>query len=505
MNLYAIVLTVIVVVLLAVSVSQIRKVKTKADYLVAGRSLPWYVLVFTLLSSWIGSGSLFGGAENAFKNGFPALWQPAGGWFGLLVILVVAPRARKFAQFTIPDLLEARYNTAARILGAIAILFAFTAITSYQFKGGGDILHLIFPGLDEIARNQFHMAAGHEHALGMVIIAVFVIVFTALAGMTSVAYLDVVIGTLATVMCLISLIFLSSRVGGWSGLHQSLPATHFQILGPFTFVQAMQYFVPVCLLMLGNQAMYQKFFSARSERDAKIAVFGWIVGTVILETVIVAIAVYGSALFGKSPDIAPREIIPYTARHGLPALVGALLMGAVFAKVISTANNYLFSPATNLVNDVYTRFINKNASDKSVLLVSRFIVVALGIFALLQGTLWESILAMALYAYTIYSAAITPAVMAAFFSKRVTATAAVTSIASGTVVTIVWNLQVLAMQAHKTTFIPGNWLAYDAIFPALTVSLLSLVLVSLLTAPPRPEQWEPFLADEKKSFAADLR
>ncbi len=505
MNLYAIVLTVIVAVLLAVSISQIRKVKTKADYLVAGRSLPWYVLVFTLLSSWIGSGSLFGGAENAFKNGFPALWQPAGGWFGLLVILVVAPRARKFAQFTIPDLLEVRYNTAARILGAIAILFAFTAITSYQFKGGGDILHLIFPGLDEIARNQFHMAAGHEHALGMVIIAVFVIVFTALAGMTSVAYLDVVIGTLATVMCLISLIFLSSRVGGWSGLHQSLPATHFQILGPFTFVQAMQYFVPVCLLMLGNQAMYQKFFSARSERDAKIAVFGWIVGTVILETVIVAIAVYGSALFGKNPDIAPREIIPYTARHGLPAMVGALLMGAVFAKVISTANNYLFSPATNLVNDVYTRFINKNASDKSVLLVSRFIVVALGIFALLQGTLWESILAMALYAYTIYSAAITPAVMAAFFSKRVTATAAVTSIASGTVVTIVWNLQVLAMQAHKTTFIPGSWLAYDAIFPALTVSLLSLVLVSLLTAPPRPEQWEPFLADEKKSFAADSR
>ena len=79
MNLYAIVLAVIVAVLLAVSLNQIRKVKTKADYLVAGRTLPWYVLVFTLLSSWIGSGSLFGGAENAFRNGFSALWQSAGG------------------------------------------------------------------------------------------------------------------------------------------------------------------------------------------------------------------------------------------------------------------------------------------------------------------------------------------------------------------------------------------------------------------------------------------
>ncbi|HET7871935.1 MAG TPA: sodium:solute symporter family protein, partial [Terriglobales bacterium] len=174
MNLYAIVLAVIVAVLLFVSVSQLRKVKTKADYLVAGRTLPWYVLVFTLLSSWIGSGSLFGGAENAFKNGFSALWQAAGGWAGLLVIVFVAPRARKFAQFTIPDLLETRYNTTARVLSTIAILFAYTAITSYQFRGGGDILHLAY---------------GIDRNVGMYIIAGFVIIFTAIAGMASVAYL----------------------------------------------------------------------------------------------------------------------------------------------------------------------------------------------------------------------------------------------------------------------------------------------------------------------------
>jgi SSS family solute:Na+ symporter len=64
------------------------------------------VLVFTLLSSWIGSGSLLGGAENAYKHGFAALWQGGGGWAGLALIYFIAPRARKFAQFTIPDLLE---------------------------------------------------------------------------------------------------------------------------------------------------------------------------------------------------------------------------------------------------------------------------------------------------------------------------------------------------------------------------------------------------------------
>src|SRR5271167_294486 len=167
MTLYAIVLGIIVLSLLTVSLARIGKVKTKADYLVAGRSLPTFVLVFTLLSSWIGSGSLLGGAENAYRHGFAALWQGGGGWAGLALIYFIAPRARRFAQYTIPDLLEARYNQTARVLGVIAILFTYTAITSYQFIGGGDILHLIFPS----AVTAIH---------GRYIIAAFVILFTAI-------------------------------------------------------------------------------------------------------------------------------------------------------------------------------------------------------------------------------------------------------------------------------------------------------------------------------------
>lgn len=492
MNLYVLVLTIIVLVLLLVSLAQVRKVKTKADFLVAGRSLPASVLIFTLLSSWIGAGSLFAGAENAYQNGFPSLWQPAGGWVGLLIIYFVAPRARKFAQFTIPDLLETRYNAAARVMGTIAILFAYTAITSYQFKGGGDILHLTFPGLDAVARDQFGFAPGNEHALGMCIMAVFVLSFTALAGMASVAYMDVVIGLLITTTGLIAAPLLLARAGGWTGLHQVLPPEHFGFLGGLSFARAMEFFVPVFLLMLGNQSMYQKFFSAKSARDARVAVAWWIVGTLVLETLIVAIAIFGSASFPGNPEIAarPREIIPFAARHGLPSFVGALLMGAVFAKVISTANNYIFSPATNLVHDVYTRFISPHASHGRVLVISRTLVVVLGLFALLQGAYWTSILAMALYAYTIYSAAITPVVMAAFFWKRATAAGAIVSLALGTAVTIFWNY-------GGKSVLPPAWAERDAIFPALAVSLLALVIVSLLTPAPKPEQWAPFFAEEK--------
>jgi SSS family solute:Na+ symporter/sodium/proline symporter len=265
--------------------------------------------------------------------------------------------------------------------------------------------------------------------------------------------------------------------------------------------------------MLGNQAMYQKFFSAKSERDASRAVVGWIIGTVVLETVIVALAVVGSAVFpaGEVHD-HPREILAYIGLHGfhptqtvttaanpggsnivitttqvLPAfalhsleLLGALLMGAIFAKIISTANNYLFSPATNLVNDIFVRYLRPDASNKQILLVSRLMVVALGLWALYQGLHTESVLKKALYAYTVYSAALTPVILAAFYWRRTTASAAVASIFTGTFVTVFWD------SAFVHARLPAAIADRDAIFPALLASLLCLVVVSFAT--PRPNE-----------------
>jgi SSS family solute:Na+ symporter/sodium/proline symporter len=480
-QLYVAVLIVIVLTLLSVAIYRTTRVKTKADYLVAGRSLPAFVLVLTLLTSWIGAGSLFAGAENAYKNGFAALWQPAGGWLGLLLLYFIAPRARKFAQFTLPDLLEARYNQTARVLGTIAILFAYVGITSYQFKGGGNVLHLIFP---ETVSQDF----------GTYIIAAFVILTTALAA----------IGSLVSIICAIAVPYLFLHLGGWEGLHRALPPEYFQVLGNYRFdanrvqqpvgigiIHALEFLVPTMLLMLGNQVMYQKFFSAKTERDARISVVGWIVGTVILESLIVAIAVFGRALY-PTGEVAkyPSEIIPYTARHigdhGLLALLGAVLLGAIFAKVISTASNYLFSPATNLVNDVFVRYLMPGASNKRVLIISRLAVVLLGCWALYQAIYAQSILVKMLWAYTIYSAALTPVVLAAFYSRRATAWGAVAAIATGTVVTLSWD-----QPAVKALF-PQIISDRDAIFPALVAAVVALIAVSCFTAKPTDAQLAQF-------------
>jgi SSS family solute:Na+ symporter/sodium/proline symporter len=330
--------------------------------------------------------------------------------------------------------------------------------------------------------------------------------------MGSVAYMDVVIGLLATITMVIALPVLVHIAGGWHSIRGILPATHFQLFGDIRpFVRntstpqgaatqtALEIFLPTCLLMLGNQAMYQKFFSAKSEKDATRATLGWIVGTVILESVIVAIAVVGSALY-RTGEVSqrPREILAYTATHAfggagssatnahLLQLLGALLVGAIFAKVVSTANNYLFSPSTNLINDVYVRYVRPSASNREVLIVSRFMVAGLGAWALWQSLGTTSVLQQSLYAYTIYSAALTPVILAAFFWRRATAAGAISSIAAGTLVTVLWD------KSFVVRHLPAALAGQDAIVPALVISLLGLGIVSLLTNPPSERQLRPF-------------
>jgi SSS family solute:Na+ symporter len=121
-----------------------------------------------------------------------------------------------------------------------------------------------------------------------------------------------------------------------------------------------------------------------------------------------------------------------------------------------------------------------------VLIISRLAVVLLGCWALYQAIYAQSILQKMLYAYTIYSAALTPVVLAAFYSKRVTAWGAVAAIASGTVVTLAWDVP-----GVKTVF-PQIISQRDAIFPALVAAVVAMIVVSWMTPAPSAAQLAKF-------------
>jgi len=448
-------------ILILVGAWRSRQVKNQDDFMVAGRRLSAKVLVGTLLATWIGSGSIIAGAGLAYDKGFSSLWFDAGVWVAIIILFLIAGRVRAFAQYTVPDILETRYNKYARILGTIVTVIAYTAIVSYQFRAGGMVLNLI---------------TGISVDQGIIITAAFVIGYTVLAGLISVAYTDVVNGIIMVIGLFVTLPFLLKSAGGWGEMMARLPESHFQPLGNMTVFEAIGYSLPTMLLLLGESGMYQRFFSAKDEATARRSVIGWIAGTIVIETLIVVIAVVGSSIF---MDIDSEMVILHSVKHGLPIAVGCICLAAIVAVIVSTADSFLLVPATNIIRDIYQRFINPGASQKRIVLYSRIAVVLLGIFAFAQVRFFTRVLEMALYAYTMYGVGITPAVLAAFLWKRANAVGGVSSIAAGMSITVVWEIL-------------GNPYGLPTIYPALFASLFCLVIGSLLTERPPEENWRPF-------------
>jgi SSS family solute:Na+ symporter/sodium/proline symporter len=453
-------------VLVGLGIYKSRGLKTGDDFLVAGRTLPAHVLVFTLLATWIGSGSLFGGAGLGYRVGFPGLWQSAGAWVGIALVYFLAHRVRRIAKYTMPDILELRYGVAARVLGTIVVVIAYTTIAAYQFRGGGRLLNLV---------------AGIDITQGALITMAFCVAYTALAGMLSVAYLDVGNGVAMIVGVGAAVIYLMFEAGGVGAAFTALRPDQVSLFGELDpWRDAGALFLPTMLLLMGEANMYQKFFSAKDERAARVSVIGWIIGTILVETLIVSVGVFGSVVIPGLSATDSEAIVIMVANDVLPTLLGVLLVCGAAAIIVSTANSFLLTPASALMRDVYQKTINPRATDKQILLYTRVLVVVLGLLGFVALSFFTTILEMALWAYTMYGSAITPALLAVFLWPRVTRAGGVASIATGMTVTLGWEIY--------ARFAGGYPYEVATVYPALALSVLALVGVSLATPRPTPEE-----------------
>ena len=189
--------------------------------------------------------------------------------------------------------------------------------------------------------------------------------------MSSVAYMDLAIGLLATFTLLVALPILSHIAGGWSTVACHLPATHFQVLRRlhrYPGARALPADLPadarqpvhvseVLLCQIGEGRYPRRRWLVhrhRHPRDGHRCARRRRLGALSL-----------AARSAKIPArFSPSRLHGFTA---LPPSAGRLMVGAIFAKVISTANNYLFSPSTNLINDVYVRYVKPEASNRNIL------------------------------------------------------------------------------------------------------------------------------------------
>ena len=497
MNVYLYLILAYLLILTGFNIYRSRQIKSRDDYMVAGRSLSLTMVVFTLVCTWIGSGTFIAGAEYAYYAGWSAVWQPAGAFLGIAIIYFVAGKIRTFGQYTVGDILEVRYGKFARLFGAFALIIAFTTIVSYQFRAGGYILNVITDGKVSLETGQ-------------ILAAIFVIAFVAIGGMVAVAHTDLPNGIIIVLACLLAVPFVIWAAGGWSHAAQVLPAANFELFsadfGKYPALKGLAYFLSTLLLLMGVQSMYQKFYAAKSPREAKRGVAIWIVGTILVETIVIAIAVYAS-VYNTEHNLGwdPRSLVLNAARFMTPWPVGVLLLGAACAVVLSTGMNYLLSSSSNVIRDIYQRFINPDIEEMKMVALQKVFVVILGLCAFLMifiPTVLQSkisVLQYAYFAYTIYGVAITPALFAALTWKRATRQGGLASIVGGTLAVIFFELILpkiapgIVQSAQGTTgaqVFGGDPWGIPSIYPAAIISIGSLIVVSLMTPRPKAEELE---------------
>ncbi len=475
---YLIAIFVYLFVLTAIGIYKSRQVKTQADFSVAGRTLSPWILVCTMLACWIGTGSIVGNAGKTYETGLAAAILPIGSVIGMILLTQIAGKARNYEVYSVPEIIGARYGHFARLLAVLALITAYMVIVSYQFNAGGMVLEVI---LTDESGNPL-LSAG----TATIIAAIFIITYTILAGLMSLAYTDIVTGIVITATLIIALPVVLVKAGGWSGMDAAFNAMgkpeHMKFWGVYSKVEIINYCLPVFLLIMGDANQYQRFFASKDAKGAKTAVIFMIFAVLVVESLIIIEAWVCSSMIPHAEH--GKYVLIYAAKQFMPKILGTMFMITVVGIIISTADSFLLVPSTCFIRDIYLNYINPKASEKRILFFSRILVLTFGIIAWVvtrafpEGT---TVFEKSLYAFTIYGSAITPCLVAALFWKGATKQGAIASIVSGTIMALAWEEMSFIKEA-----LPVYLSDLDAVLPAITLSVLALIVVSLLTQKKQP-------------------
>lgn len=429
-----------------------KEIKTSDDFVVAGRKLPLIVLVGTLLATWVGGGTVTGSANFIYTRGpFAGILYFIGAPVGIIILYFLAKKVRTMAKYTIPEIIEMRYGSFARTISALCIILAYVGIVSYQFRGGGYVLNL---------------TTGMDLQLATIISAIVIIFLAVSGGMVTIAYSDFLSALLIVVGMGLGIPFILAKAGGWNNLFAQIPADKMTWTGGLTTVQLLGYLFPLIFLILGDQNMYQRFSSAKDAETASKSNIGFFIGEII---VIFLSVVFASAAIVFFPGIKPDTAILQVAMGGVPFIIGGIILAAAVAFMVTTGDSFLLSASTNITYDLWIRFYKPEATEEEKLKFTRYTIVILGVIAYIMGAYFPSILAMQMYSYTMYGAAITPALLGAILWKRATKYGGLWSIIVGGSVTLIWEIVLKR---------PMGW---NSILVSAPLAIITLIVVSLLT------------------------
>ena len=358
-------------------------------YLLAGRSLPFWVVAPLLAGLAIGGASTIGIAESAYKNGLSAGWYNAAFAAGAVLFgLSAARRYRKMEVSTLPELFERHYNVSGRIVGVIGQLVLQIVITSLQYIAGGAILSSLLPDV-------------FSFQTGMLVTAVVFVGITLIGGFWAAGLTNIINVVLIYTGVFIGAFLAVGKVGGVKELIGKLPHDFPAFdLGAIGLPLILAWFIVMCTTTFSVQSIAQISFAAKDSSSARK---GFILGGLIILPVGFISAVIGISATILHPGIIPTEALPRTILSLSPVIAGLVLAG-LWAADVSTASALLVGSATLVVNDIIKRFISPDLSEKKEKVISRISVLVLSVFTYILAISVSGILNTLLIGLTLTTA-----------------------------------------------------------------------------------------------------
>ncbi len=437
------------------------------EYFLGGRSMGPWVSALSAGASDMSAWVLMGLPASIYAAGLGQAWIAIGLAIGYALSWVLeAPRLRKYSieandSITIPQYLSNRFlakSKGLQIICAVIFLVAYTIYAASSIKACGTL---------------FNTVIGLDPKIAMYIAAVIIVAYTFLGGFSAVCWTDFFQGLLMLAALLIAPIFALALIGEGRGAEaaSAMPAGYWSMLSGWKdIVNGLAW----GLGYFGMPHIIIRFMSVRSDADLKKSAKIGITWTVLILAFSVAAGIVGHLLLGEISDSA--TVFIQMVRKIFPGLISGILLSAILAASMSTADSQLLASASAFASDVYKPVFRRGqAGDKEMIWAGRYVVLLIAIVAVVIAANPKSgtIMGLVENAWGVFGAAFGPTIMLSLFWRRFNFAGAVAGILTGAIVDIGW-----------LAFL-GKLGIYE-ILPGCIAGLIVAVIVTLAT--PEPEK-----------------
>jgi len=471
------------VILVIIGIWSSKFNKTLEDFLIADRKLGTLPVAISAEASDMSGWLVMGLPGRAFIFGKSAFFTALAAALGTLFNWgFIAQRLRRFTaklrSITIPDFLEDRYKDDTHLIRGISVSIIsifMVAYVSVQLVASGKILSETF-GWD------YHYAL----LLGFAIITIY----TLMGGFYAVAWTDVFQGILIVGILIILPILGIIKLGGFGNVLSAVGRVDANAVSPtygyggilllFFMFASMSWFFGYP----GQPHILTRYMAIKDEKKIYKSTLIGTTWVIISLWGAVLIGIIGLAIFKDLPD--PEKVMPLLAMYLLPEWAAGVVIAAITAAIMSSADSQLLVATSSVVEDVYHKLINPAASQKKMVLYSRISVLLLSIIAFILALQGGMIYFLVAFAWGGLAASFGPVIILSLWWKKTTKWGVVAGMISGAATVIIWDKFGVAnylknMSVHDELVIPG-------MLPAFFISLFCIIIVSFFTIPPKTKK-----------------